>query len=74
MAQPQLIDPFHRKLYSELAQDIDDRIVGLARGSAPDYTTYREQVAVIATLNSVLDKCKELEVAMYGDRPQEAAE
>ena len=82
MATPALIDPFHRHLYGVLSQEISSRMASLATGSASrtidDRSTvaekYAAEVAYIDALNTVLEKCKEIEVDMYGNRPKAEVE
>lgn len=77
---PDLIDPFHRKLYGVLSKDIESRMALLASGSATAIQgavetvaeKYAAQVSYIKALNDVLDKCHELEVDMYGARDGDA--
>ena len=82
MATPHLVDPFFRKLYSVLSEDINARTISLATGSASrtidDRSTvaekYAAEVAYIDALNTVLEKCKEIEIDMYGNRPKAEVE
>ena len=65
----QIIDPFHRALYEEVAPKIDERMVQLAGGSVKTYEQYQREVGYIGALNDVLNICKEIETARYGKRP-----
>ena len=66
-----IVDPFHRDIHAAVAQDIENRMISLAEGSAPDYGAYRYQTGYIQALNAVLEKCRELELERYGKRPGE---
>jgi len=71
------IDPFHRQLSNVLTPLIDDKMVALAKGNATKTESdtastaekYAAQVAYIQALNDVLDRCREIELEMYGARP-----
>ena len=78
---PSIIDPFHKKVYAILAEDIDNKMIslcsgavgGTASGNQNDLAAiaigYREQVAYINALNDVLKRCAEIEREQYGARP-----
>lgn len=68
-ATPSIVDPFHRQIFAALANEIDERMVNLAKGMATDYPAYRHQVGFIEALNAALDKCREIELERYGTRP-----
>ena len=55
-------------------QDIADRVSALAKGSAGNYEAYREQVGYISALNDVLDKCREIELNIYGNKSKPETE
>lgn len=63
-----IVDPFHRRLYLELVDDIDGKMVALAQGSAGTYEDYRGQSSYIQALNDVLEKCRKIERELYGTR------
>ena len=74
-APPSIIDPFHRALYEALAPDIDNRMISLASGSAGTFEAYKAQASYIQALNDVLERCRAIELEIYGKRPTaEAAE
>lgn len=70
-----LLDRFHRQLHAVLSDEIANRVSKLAQGSASlvqqDTATvaekYSAQISYIKALNDVLDKCRELEIDMYGN-------
>lgn len=63
-----ITDPLLRKLAASLRDDANARMVQLASGSAGDYPAYRQQVGFIEAIDSVLDRCVEIDHAQYGDR------
>lgn len=73
---PDLIDPFHRALYSKLAEMLEQRIVRLSEGSAAQNDSdtksvaekYAAQVSYIRALRDVLEICEGLEQDRYGAR------
>ena len=80
MVAPALTDPFFRLLYSKIAEEIDDRVNALARGSAlvlgantglDAITTamkYQAAVSYIEALQSVLELGIEIDHDRYGKR------
>lgn len=80
MAAPTITDPFFRKLYNRLAEDLDNRVNALARGSAlaqgekpglDAVTTamkYQEQVSYIQALQAVIELGVEIDHDHYGKR------
>lgn len=66
---PSIIDPFHRNLHNVISEEIDKRKESLAIGSANDYTSYMKQVGYLEALNSVLERCREIEKDRYDPRP-----
>jgi hypothetical protein len=80
MVAPTITDPFFRKLYNALAGELDDRVNGLARGSAlilgqntglDAITTamkYQAAVAYIEALQAVIDLGIQLDHDHYGNR------
>lgn len=83
MVAPSIIDPFFRKLYARLAEELDNRVNALARGSAlvlgektglDPYTIalkYQDAVSHIETLQSVIDLGLELDRERYGKKSTE---
>lgn len=77
-----LIDPFHRNLYKVLSEDISDRVEQLVTGSAKKYSDgaesvaekYAAQISYLQALRTVLEKCREIEVDMYGSRQTKPGE
>lgn len=73
---PDLIDPFHRALYKVLTEKHDQRMFGLAEGSAvatqgstvSTAEKYAAEVSYIEALRDVFGWCHEVEVEMYGKR------
>jgi hypothetical protein len=74
MSEPMLVDLFHRQIHRDLTQQIDDRMVALARGTAESYDEYRYQVGIITGLTMALERCAEIERERYGGRPSESEE
>lgn len=74
-----IINPFFRDLYDRLAPVIDQRMVGLANGSAKQIVgspesvaeAYSRECAYIQALNDVIEICAELEHNRHGNRPEE---
>lgn len=73
-------DPFFRKLYSKLAEELDDRVNSLARGSAlvigdrigvdaiNTAMNYQKAVSYIEALQSVIELGCQMDRDMYGIR------
>ena len=76
LQRSEIVDPFFRALHARLTTDLDNRVGGLANGTAKvtDNSTetvaekYAEQVAHIAAIRLVLDTCEELQRDMYGPK------
>ena len=70
---PRLIDPFHRRLYGILAQELDDLRTAVAKGAAGSYEEYKVQVAKIETLEQVLTVCQDIETQTYSGVKEETS-
>ena len=80
MPAPSITDPLFRILYAKISDEIDNRVNGLARGSALilgantglDINTtamkYQAAVAYIEALQSVLELGLEIDRERYGKR------
>lgn len=78
MSGPVLSDPFFRQLYSKLAEELDDRVNALARGSAlilgantgiDAVTTamkYQSAISYIEALQNVIELGIQLDREKYG--------
>ena len=80
MPVPTISDPFFRQLYNKLAEELDDRVNNLARGSAlvlgahaglDAITTamkYQAAVSYIQALEAVIEHGLDLDKDIYGNR------
>ena len=78
MVAPSITDPFFRQLYNKLAEEIDDRVNALARGSAltlgektgidiaATAMNYQKAIAYIEALQSIIELGIELDHERYG--------
>ena len=64
-----ITDPFFRHLHRTLSEDVDNRMVSLAKGSAGNYADYRYQIGIIEGLSIALEKGREVDHEHYGPRP-----
>jgi hypothetical protein len=74
---PTIIDPFFRRLHARLVEEIDNRMIALARGTAfaidggrTTAENYSFQVGALEALGRVIEVCQELEHEQYGNRPK----
>lgn len=73
---PNIIDPFHGALYKVLTEKLQDRVTGLANGSARAILgsnstvaeNYAVQTSYILALQDIIGMCVEVEQEMYGKR------
>jgi len=71
---PELMDPFHRRVYVVVSERIQAYTEQLANGSActiPEDTAtvaekYAAKVAYIAAMREVLEMCEEVDIDMHG--------
>lgn len=80
---PTITDPFFKKLYSKLVEEIDSRVSVLANGSALTSTSgvgidavstaikYQESVTYIAALQAVVELGIQIDNDHYGNRNKE---
>lgn len=80
---PTITDPFFKKLYTKLVEEIDSRVNTLARGSALilgqntglDVATtamkYQSQVSYIEALQAVIELGIELDHERYGNNKED---
>lgn len=83
MVAPSITDPFFRVLYNRIAEDLDNRVTALARGSAlilgentglDAITTamkYQAAVAHIQALQEVIELGIEIDHDRYGNKRKE---
>lgn len=62
----QIIDPFHRELFTILKQNLSDKVEYIASGKAKTFEEYKEKAGYIRAITEILDKCEEIEKQKYG--------
>ena len=86
MVASSITDPFFKKLYARLADELDSRVDALARGSALIPTSglgldavttalkYQEAVSYIAALQAVMELGLQIDKERYGKRGSDGDE
>ena len=63
-----IIDPFHKAVHRVIYDEIQNRVEGVATGQVNNFEDYKEKVGYIRALSDVIERCKEIEVGMYGSK------
>jgi hypothetical protein len=64
---PRLIDPFFRRLYPVLQEEIANRSAYVGSGACNSYDDYKHQTGYVQALQDVLTRCDELEREQYAE-------